>query len=404
MIRTLNGIAVLAMTTAAAWLAGAGDAHAQGRIACGEEFYTVQAGDALSSIAQRAYSSFNYQVIYEANRDVLASPSVLLVGQKLFIPCLDGQGPASKAEALGQPEGEATAAAETEANSPLTRQVSDSEPAGEAGEAEVVLASATPVGTVRQAVPALDRPIRFLTGSDHARFTHRDLPEGGMIPELVNRAMQRADALRPYRISWENDWDRHLTELLPGEEYDLGFPWFRPDCSRLRNLSEEMQARCTGFLFSEPLYEVPVAYFVTADSRVRDAEVHSALFGQRLCRPAGLFAFDLEAAQMVEPNVTLVRPETAGECFEQLAAGEVDVVSVEAATGEHEITQHRLRGRVIELPALATTETLHVVSAKSNPYGEAFLGLVDKGLEQLRAEGVWSEVTARHMADAGSRL
>ena len=53
--------------------------------------YTVQAGDSLGSIAQAAYGSFDYQMIFNANRNVIASPNKLEPGIELLLPCEDGQ-------------------------------------------------------------------------------------------------------------------------------------------------------------------------------------------------------------------------------------------------------------------------------------------------------------------------
>jgi nucleoid-associated protein YgaU len=49
--------------------------------------YVVQSGDMLSKIAQRTYGSAGqWRRIYDANRDVLASPDALKVGMRLRIP------------------------------------------------------------------------------------------------------------------------------------------------------------------------------------------------------------------------------------------------------------------------------------------------------------------------------
>ena len=50
--------------------------------------YTVQSGDTLSSIAQRAYGNSNqWQVIYDANKQVIGSnPNLIYPGQVLYIP------------------------------------------------------------------------------------------------------------------------------------------------------------------------------------------------------------------------------------------------------------------------------------------------------------------------------
>ncbi|QDT52604.1 LysM domain/BON superfamily protein [Caulifigura coniformis] len=50
-------------------------------------FYTVQSGDTLSAVASKTLgSSRKYEAIYEANRDILATPNSLQIGMKLRIP------------------------------------------------------------------------------------------------------------------------------------------------------------------------------------------------------------------------------------------------------------------------------------------------------------------------------
>ena len=59
--------------------------RARGRQA--KKTYTVQAGDTLGKIAQELYGDGNrWTEIYEANKDKIADPNVIEVGQKLEIP------------------------------------------------------------------------------------------------------------------------------------------------------------------------------------------------------------------------------------------------------------------------------------------------------------------------------
>ena len=63
-------------------------AHAQE--ACAP--YIVKDGDSLGSIAQTAYGTFDYQIIFNANREVLAgNPNNLTAGLELKLPCKDGR-------------------------------------------------------------------------------------------------------------------------------------------------------------------------------------------------------------------------------------------------------------------------------------------------------------------------
>jgi hypothetical protein len=52
-----------------------------------ERIHTVVAGDTLGLLAEKYYGDFNkFNVIYEANRDILSDPDSLQLGQELKIP------------------------------------------------------------------------------------------------------------------------------------------------------------------------------------------------------------------------------------------------------------------------------------------------------------------------------
>jgi phage tail protein X len=54
--------------------------------------YSVKDGDTLGTIAQAAYGSYDYQMIFNANRDALAAnPNNLPAGLQLILPCEDGR-------------------------------------------------------------------------------------------------------------------------------------------------------------------------------------------------------------------------------------------------------------------------------------------------------------------------
>ena len=53
----------------------------------GFHVYNVQAGDTLSSIAQEFYQDTSLaQIIFEANRQLLDDPNIIVPGQELRIP------------------------------------------------------------------------------------------------------------------------------------------------------------------------------------------------------------------------------------------------------------------------------------------------------------------------------
>ena len=356
------------------------DAVAQARIACGS-LYRVASGDTLHKIATRAYGKGDYQTIFEANRDILPDISRIAVGDELLIPCLDGTGPKTRREALALGAGTGKA---------------DAAPAPEA---TTVAIPPAPEGSASAIRPA-GGGIGFVTGSDFAPFAHRALPEGGMITELVRLAMARAAPDREVNVTFVNDWSAHLGLLEQGA-YDLGFPWYRPDCSKADRLSASMRRRCAGFEFSNPLFEVAIGYYVRAADPLAEATAYDGLFGRKLCRPAGYFTFDLDQEDLREPNATRIFPPTAADCFTWLMRGEVDVVTLNKSLAAAEISKLGLDGRVAEIVALASAQTLHVVASKGDPEGRAYLDLVNAGLADLQASGRWFEVVSRHLGAFG---
>ncbi|MEE8248095.1 MAG: transporter substrate-binding domain-containing protein [Alphaproteobacteria bacterium] len=377
--RTLTGasragaVCVFLAVLLAAIAGPSSDAVAQARIACGS-FYRVAPGDTLHRIATRAYGSGNYQAIFEANRDILPNISRISVGDELLIPCLDGTGPKTRREALALGIGTGAGT-------------------GTGGGTPAPEASAT-------AIRPAGGGIGFLTGSDFAPFAHRALPEGGMITELVRLAIARAAPEREVNVTFVDDWSAHLG-LLDQGAYDLGFPWYRPDCSKADRLSASMRQRCTGFEFSDPLFEVAIGYYVRAGDPLAGATAYDRLFGRKLCRPAGYFTFDLDQEDLREPNATRIIPPAAADCFTWLMRGEVDVVTLNKSLATAEISKLGLDRRVAEIPALASAQTLHVVAPKGDAEGRAYLDLVNQGLADLQASGRWFEVVSRHLGAFG---
>ena len=105
-------------------------------------------------------------------------------------------------------------------------------------------ADATPLRQV-------DAEMKLLTGSNYAPFTDHNWSGDGMITEIVNAALENSPYPVPYEIRWDDDWSTHLFPQLDSKEFDMGFPWFRPNCEE-----DRLNQRCENFHFSGPLVEL----------------------------------------------------------------------------------------------------------------------------------------------------
>lgn len=343
--------------------------------------YRVAPGDTLSGIAAKVYGHADYQVIFAANRNVLTSPARITVGDELVIPCPD--------DTLQK-----VARTKTDHADALTASLDW--PGADPREPMHSAAAIVPD-------PASDnRRVRFLTGSDFAPFAHADLPGNGMAAELMSLAMARAAPGRPTTLTLVEDWSAHL-DLLEDGTFDVGFPWYRPDCTKAAMLSPSMQRRCAGFDFSKPLFEVAIGYYARAGDPLATSTGYGQLSGRRICRPATHFTFDLQEQGLGRPGTALVFPPEADDCFALLRSGAVDVATLSKPLAEKSLLRLGLVGQVVEIPALASRQTMHAIASKANPRGRAYLALIDAGTDELHQTGRWFEVASRYFGDLGIR-
>lgn len=250
--------------------------------------------------------------------------------------------------------------------------------------------------TVRVKPRSGEARLNLLTASNFGLYADKHLPAGGLITDLVMRAVSKSASHQSVRIAFVNDRRAHLDVLLPDGAFDVGFPWYQPDCSQAQRLEDDMRLLCAGFEFSRPFIEVPVSFYARADDAEAGAGDFSALRGKRLCRPKGHFMFDLDQVDLRAPHVSIERPETALECFDKLIQGQVDIVTLIQREAEEPISRLDIAEQIREIHELASAPTLHAVVPKTNSRGRQYLDLINQGLDQLMRSGEWFNVVASH--------
>ncbi len=326
--------------------------------------YTVKDGDTLGTIAQAAFGSYDYQMIFNANRDALATnPNSLPAGLQLILPCEDGRlTPDSELSSIIQQETQAQEASRTNSNT--------YEPA-----------------------------LKFVSSNNWMPFADESLTGGGIFVRMAATAMQRGGNDRGYEVSYVDDWMSHIDVLLPSGAFDISVAWESPDCSKLDLLGEFSVRMCTEFDFSLPIYETAYAFNTLNDSKYAAAREFGDYAGAKICRPEAWPISDLEVQGLVEPLVTYVAPKSPLECAEMLLAGEVDLYSIEAETASANFTELNANSRVSPNPALATFITYHFLTSKSNPRGRVYIAMLNRGITEMRESGEWYDIVATGLAE-----
>jgi nucleoid-associated protein YgaU len=383
--------------------------------------YEIQRGDSLRELAIQVYSTEDFGIIFEANRDVIGNnPNIIRVGDVLTLPCLEDVGrapepPETEAEAIAaEMASELVKAAEERA----AKAIADAEARVAAAEAEAKQASEDAVlearAAARQEIEAAraeaaalirdadtserpeirDRQLLLITGGNYAPFTDEALPHRGLYTNLVETAMLRSAPEQGYKIQFVNDWSSHLDLLMPTLAFDGTFPWSRPNCEEPAALSESDRNRCETYNFSNPFYEVVDTYFAREGSGYEQTLTYADFAGTTICRPEGWTLSHMDAVGLYEPAISLLRPVSPDDCFHAVMEGRADIVAIEAHLAVEAISRLGYEHRIIENPNLAAIKSLNVMTHKDTPDGEAILETLNQGLAIMQQSGEWRDIVS----------
>lgn len=348
----------------AAILMGLSVCAASAQETCGGT-YQVQSGDSLSLIADSQYKNAGlWTAIHNANFDQIGeNPNNIRVGQKLSLTCIDG----------------------------MPRGLEGGRSVAEPVVARAAITPLTPVpGTA-----ATRQKINILTGSDFAPFTDLDLPNGGILADVVTQAMKAADPDEGFAVHWVNDWASHHEPLLSNALLDLGFPWYKPDCE-----ADPNTYRCQNLLFSDSMFEVLMLMFVHVD-RPMAYNTDDDMQGRVLCRPSGYstFIFDQYGRNWLKDGViSLMIGVSPDDCLDRLVEGEVDAVVLNEFLGRRKIKELGLEDRIVVAGGRPISiDGNHMIVHKSHPRGPELLAVFEEGLERIKADGTYQGIIDAHM-------
>lgn len=234
-------------------------------------------------------------------------------------------------------------------------------------------------------VRAAESPLDLVTGNDFPPFTGEDLPQGGLMTELVLRAFRMVGLGYEVRFA---PWKRGYDGVIAGR-FLATFPYVRtPERER-------------EVIFSEPVLEVRQLVYLSTHTRMEFTGPQD-FRGRTVCAPIG-YALPTELTAMVERReLTRDSPADLAACARMVATGRADAFVIDEYTGRAAVVRAGVADgiRIAEQPYALAPQ--HLIVSRGNPEAGAVLAAFNAGLRKLKESGAFGEIMARHTA-SGSR-
>lgn len=228
-----------------------------------------------------------------------------------------------------------------------------------------------------------DMRLDLVTGTDFAPFTGEDLPNGGFITELVQRAFQAVGRTHDVRfIPWKRGYDG----VIAGR-FLATFPY-------VRTIDRERAA-----LFSDPMIELRQFVYLSTQSGMEFNEP-ADFRGRVVCAPTGYALPDALEALYRRGELARETPSSLEACVRMVAAGRADAFVLDEYTGSTAVIHAGVIDniRIAEKPYAIVS--LHLIVGRGNPDAAAILGDFNAGLRMLKSGDAFDEMLARHTAVA----
>lgn len=302
-------------------------------ITIGEDIvHTVRPGETLSRIAQDVYGpgqGWRWVYIYRVNKSLIQNANVIQVGWRLTIPDVDIQ----KEEA-----------------SPTV-------------------------------IPSR---IKLVTGNDYPPFTDENLPDQGMITEIVEKAFKKLN--QPISIEWWG-WKQAFDATEQGH-FIATFPW-------LKN-----KKRMQNFYYSRPLAPVLILAFVKKDSNIvfnKREDLHGKVF----CKEEGYYRHDIQdLLDSGKATLVTVPDKKVEKCFEKLEKGEVDIVPLDELVAEGLLKKYGYNDKFKALEKALHKDTLHLIFSKRDQLACRNLKVMydfNQVVDEMDKDGDLEKIQRKHL-------
>lgn len=224
--------------------------------------------------------------------------------------------------------------------------------------------------------------LELVSGPGYAPFADPDLPEGGMLTEVVRKAYAGIGVSATVTFL---PWKRGYSEAAEGR-YTATYPYVLTD------------DRARDFLFSDPLYIVKRRVYLSVATGMRYSGLDD-LRGRTGCMEIGSTLPNEVEAMIQRGEVRAERPPDLQSCARMLAVGRADFFIINEQAANDFIRKSgvpREAIRAVETPYGETGQ--HLLISRRLPGAEKALATFNAALARLKASGEYDTIVDKHLA------
>lgn len=218
--------------------------------------------------------------------------------------------------------------------------------------------------------------LRIASG-EYVPYTGEHIPNQG-ISSMVVKAVFK-EIKQDIRLEFM-PWKRVMLVSDSGQVAG-SFPW--------SSNSERMKKN----YFSLPIHQYRIFAFTKKE---HDYKTQKSLTGKTMCIPDGWDINPLEAL-IKSTKMKVVSPATVESCFSMLALERVDIIFINELVGkyvEDKLFADKSPLMSSEKPYMRIRNNLHFMVSKNNLNGKKLISDFNRGLERIKANGVYDEIVS----------
>lgn len=220
----------------------------------------------------------------------------------------------------------------------------------------------------------LAEPIKIISG-EYAPYSGEALFGRGISTQIVEAVYKEIN--KDIKIDFV-PWKRAMY-LLQNSSATGSYPW------------SKSQEREVDFVFSQPIHEFSIRYFVKTNSPIKSL---SDFERKRLCRPNGWNNVYYEKT-IKEKKMILESPINIESCLKMLVLGRVDMVGLDEVVGAALVKKYY--GDKNEITSIPATDipykvTFHFIVAKKTPNAQKIVEEFNHGLKVIKNNGTYHKI------------